>query len=110
MVMNQVVADPKELSQLNDPASRAETADAPRTVQGGDARPSQDLPERERNHRIGDELLAPAGQIGKIRANLRALEMLRTLEAEDRLPDSDEKRGAGAIHRTGATRRRSSTN
>ena len=74
------------------PAEPAEAPIALRSVQEGPARPSPDLPEPERNHRIGDELLAPAGQVGKIKANLRALEMLRALETENRLPTSDEKR------------------
>lgn len=33
----------------------------------------------------------PTGQVGKVRANLRALELLRCLEGENRPPDADEK-------------------
>jgi N12 class adenine-specific DNA methylase/adenine-specific DNA methylase len=51
-----------------------------------------DVPERERNHRIGTELLAPAGQAGKIRANLAALELLAALEAEQRRPTAEERK------------------
>jgi N12 class adenine-specific DNA methylase len=61
-------------------------------VQIGDAAPPPDLQEQERNHRIGDEPLVPAGQLARIKANMAALELLRILESEDRLVSLQEKR------------------
>ena len=52
----------------------------------------QDLPERVRNHRVGDEVLTPSGQVGKLKANLRAIELLLALESDARLPSAEEKK------------------
>jgi hypothetical protein len=49
--------------------------------------------EADRNHVIKpDDVIAPRGEKGKLTANLRAIDLLKKLEAEDRNPTPDEKR------------------
>lgn len=58
-----------------------------------DERPAADVRDVDHNHRIAPEdTIAPPGQTGKIRGNVRALELLKKLEAEDRNATPEEKK------------------
>ena len=48
--MNQIVADPREVSRLDNPESRRSLRTLLFRYRAGDPTPSQDLPEPERNH------------------------------------------------------------
>ncbi len=92
IVTHQIVADPlAPLSLLSEPTSRHRLRGLLLVYKTALTGTSTDLPEPERNHRIGDEPLVPAGQLARIKANLRALELLRELESQERLPGIAEK-------------------
>ena len=50
------------------------------------------LAPEDRNHVITpDDVIAPPGVEGKIKANIKAIRLLKILEQEDRNPTQDEK-------------------
>ena len=60
-------------------------------VQDLDGPAAPDVPDL--NHKIGpDDVLAPSGQKAKIRGNIRAIKLLKTLESENRNPTPEEKK------------------
>ncbi len=60
-------------------------------VQDLDGPAAPDVPDL--NHKIGaDDVLAPSGQKAKIRGNIRAITLLKKLEAENRNPTPEEKK------------------
>lgn len=66
--------------------------------------PAKELLPADRNHRVApDDVLAPGGIIGKLRGNIKAIELLHQLEREKRNPEPAEKQilaqyvGWGAI-------------
>ena len=60
-------------------------------VRSNNERPAELSPER--NHQIKpDDVIVPKGEIGKIKANIAALELLQQLEKEDRNATPDEKK------------------
>ncbi|MBW2094199.1 MAG: DEAD/DEAH box helicase family protein [Deltaproteobacteria bacterium] len=60
---------------------------------GGRPAGEQEVPEEDRNHVIeAGDVLAPAGAESKIKANIKAIALLKKLESENRNPTREEKK------------------
>lgn len=82
-------ADATNATPEEQPAGTGEggTPEASGEIQG------QPVAEADRNHQIApDDTLIPGGDISKIKANIEAIKLLNTLEAENRNPTPDEKK------------------
>lgn len=86
-------------SKSNDAANSAGSPAIP--VRARIERPAAGSPERNFSYSEGDTL-QPSGLKAKLKANLAALELLRTLESEDRLPTAQEKRTLASYSGWGA--------
>src|SRR5690606_23775116 len=82
-------------------AGRPDDPSAEAAVAGGEGealpsaadRPEAALRPADLNHVIArDDTIVPRGEIGKIRANIAAIELLQQLEADQRNPTPEEKR------------------